>query len=158
LQGVDAVNRLGRASSGDMSDFYASPSYEFVRDEGQRNIGNSFAARGGAFSGNALKALNEYNANLASTEYGNWRNRQSGLAGVGQAATGGTAVAGMNAANNISQNYLTAGIARASGVQGAANAVTSGLGNYLYARGLQNSYIPEIPESAYAPMARTPLY
>lgn len=134
--GRSALDRLGRASTGDFSDFTASPSYEFVRDEGQRNMGNSFAARGGAFSGNALRALTEFNQNLASTEYGNWWNRQAGLAGVGQSATQSTAQAGQNAANNIASNYIGAGNARASGVMGMNDAIQGGIGNWAYYRGL----------------------
>lgn len=133
--GTAALGRLDRASTGDMSDFYRSPGYNFVRNEGQRDIGNSFAARGGAFSGNALKALTEYNQSLASTEYGNWWNRQAGLAGAGQGATESTAIAGRNAANNISANYAGAGNARASGIMGVNNAIQGGIGNWLYYRG-----------------------
>jgi len=138
-------------SSPDYSAFFASPDYQFRRDEGQRDIGNSFAARGGAFSGNALRALTEYNQNLASGEFGNYFNRQAALAGIGQSATGQTAAAGANAANNIAQNYIGAGNARASGVSGVANALTGGLGNYLYYRGRQNANIDASLDPLFAP-------
>jgi hypothetical protein len=144
--GVNALGRLGRASEGDMSDFYKSPSYEFVRGEGERDIGNSFAARGGAFSGNALKALTQYNQNLASTEYGNWWNRQAGLAGVGQAATGGTAAAGASAAANRGNAMIGAGNARASGIQGVNTAIQGGISNYLYGR--ESGLINKKPQPA----------
>lgn len=106
----------------DMSGFFASPDYNFRRTEGMRGIENSFAARGGAQSGNALRALTELNSNLAAGEFGNYFNRLAGLAGVGQTATTQTAMFGQNAANNIAQNHLAAGNARASGIQGQANA------------------------------------
>ena len=48
--------------------FYDSPDYQFRLNEGQRDIGNSFAARGGAASGNALRALTQFNQNLAASE------------------------------------------------------------------------------------------
>jgi len=131
--GAGALNRLTSASEGDFSQFLASPGYEFRRSEGIRDIGNTFSARGSG--GNALKALAEYNSGLASNEFGNWWNRQAGLAGIGQTATAGTAYAGQNAANQISRNYIGAGDARASGVAGVSNAVTGGIGNFLYARG-----------------------
>jgi len=113
--------------------FMASPDYAFTKAEGMRGIEQSAAARGGAFSGNALRNLDQFNSNLASTQFGDWWNRQAGLAGIGQQATGSTAAAGQNAANNISNNMLAAGDARASGIIGSANAWNSALnsfGNY----------------------------
>jgi hypothetical protein len=137
--GESALGRLNAASTGDNSNFFASPDYNFTRTEGQRDIGNSFAARGGAASGNALRALTEFNQNLASRQYGNWWDRQAGLAGIGFNGTSATAQAGQNAANNISGNYLAAGDARASGVLGSANSwmntANSGLQNWLLFRG-----------------------
>jgi hypothetical protein len=122
--GTAALNRLQ-----DPAAFTASPDYGFRRDEGTKNITNSFAARGGALSGNALKALTEFNSNLASGEYGNWWNRQAGLAGVGQAATNAVGSAGMNMANNVSNILGQQGDARASGIIGSANAIQGGIGD-----------------------------
>lgn len=127
------------AGSPDMSSFFTSPDYSFRRTEGQRDIGNSFAARGGAASGNALRALTEYNSNLASGEYGNYFSRLMQQAGLGSAATGATASAGANSANQISANYLAGGDARASGIMGSANSINqglnSGLNSFLLYRG-----------------------
>lgn len=123
----------------DMSSFFTSPDYNFRRTEGQRDIGNSFAARGGAASGNALRALTEYNSGLASGEYGNYFSRLMQQAGLGSAATGATASAGANSANQISANYLAGGDARASGIMGSANSINqglnSGLNSFLLYRG-----------------------
>jgi hypothetical protein len=130
----------------DMSPFFTSPDYNFRRSEGQRDIGNSFAARGGAFSGNALKALSEFNSNLASGEFGNWWNRQAGLVDAGQGGTAQTASAGANTANaitginqnaagNIGNSMMQAGNARASGIQGATNAFQQGSANTANALG-----------------------
>jgi hypothetical protein len=137
--GYRGVNELSRAATGDMSGFYASPDYNFRRTEGERDIGSSFAARGGAFSGNALKALSEFNSNLARGEYGDWWNRTAGTVNVGQGGTAQTVAAGTNAANAISginQNLSTglansitnAGNARASGIQGQYNALGDAVG------------------------------
>lgn len=130
--------------------FQASPGYEWLRSQGEKGVGNSFAARGGAFSGNALKALSEFNQGLASQEYGNWWNRQAGMAGVGQntagqlgnqAISGANALGafGANAAGNIGNSLMAAGDARASGVMGTANslagAANTGLNLWLANRG-----------------------
>jgi hypothetical protein len=122
--------------------FMASPDYAFTKAQGMRGIESSAAARGGAFSGNALRSLDQFNSNLASTQFGDWWNRQAGLAGVGQQATGSTAAAGQNAANNISNNTLAAGDARASGIIGGANAWSNafaGVGNYAAYGGFSKS-------------------
>jgi hypothetical protein len=131
----------GRGALGNLQDpnaFAASPGYEFVRNEGQRDIGNSFSARGGAASGNALRALTEFNSGLASQEYGNFWNRQAGLAGVGQTAGTNLGQFGANTAANAGNAYMNQGIARASGVLGRTNAIQTGLydgyDNFLYGR------------------------
>lgn len=131
--GRGALDRLTTASTGDNSNFFASPDYNFRRAEGQRGMEQSAAARGGAFSGNALKALSEFNQNIAAGEYGDWWNRQAGLAGVGQAATNQVGQLGAQSANNIGQLQLAAGDARASGIIGSANATNQGINNALNA-------------------------
>jgi hypothetical protein len=125
--GVNALGRLNAASTGDMSSFQASPDYGFRRSEGMRGIERGAAARGGAFSGNALRALSEFNSNLASSEYGNWWNRQAGLAGVGQQANSETNAAGQNYANQYGYNTRAAADARASGIENRANIIGGGL-------------------------------
>jgi hypothetical protein len=120
----------------DPAAFTADPGYQFTRSEGLRGIDQSAAARGGALSGNALKALNEYNANLADQTYGNWWNRQAGLAGVGQSAAQNLGALGQQSAANIGNALMAGGNARASGYANAANAI-GGLSsmlanNYMY--------------------------
>lgn len=121
------------------SDFEADPGYDFRLSEGMRGINNSAAARGGVLSGAALKAASKYNQNFASNEYGNAYNRfntnqtnqfnrLASIAGVGQTATNQVGAAGQNMANNVSQNTLSAGNARASGYVGGANAISGAIG------------------------------
>lgn len=140
--GQRALGRLDQAATGDMSQFFTSPDYNFRRTEGTRDIGNSFAARGGAASGNALRALSEFNSNLASGEFGNWWNRTASQAGVGQTAAGNLGALGANAANQagsigmnsaagIGNTLMQGQNARASGIMGAANAQASGLNNTM---------------------------
>lgn len=115
-------------AAGNMAGFFTSPDYNFRRSEGQRDIQGTFAARGGAQSGNALRALSEFNSNLASGEFGNYFNRLTTLAGLGSAATNQTAAYGANAASQAGRNALIAGDARASGITDRANIIGSGLG------------------------------
>jgi hypothetical protein len=130
-KGGNALTRLDNFSEGDMSDFQTSPDYEFTRKEGTRNIGNSWAAKGGAFSGNALRSLDEFNSGLASQQVGNWWNRQAGLAGVGQTAGTNIGQFGANAANNVGNALINQGDARASGIVGGTNALLGGLSGAL---------------------------
>lgn len=51
--------------------FEESPSYQFRKQQGMDGIQSQAAARGGLLSGATLKALNNYNSNLASQEYDN---------------------------------------------------------------------------------------
>lgn len=124
--GVAALGRLN-----DPNAFTTSPGYKFVRGEGNRDIENSFSARGGAQSGNALRALTQYNQNLASQEYNNWFNQQSNLAGLGQTSAQSLGALGQNNANNVSNLLGQQGNARASGIEGQTNALTGGIADFL---------------------------
>ena len=131
--GRNALTRLQ-----DPNAFTADPGYNFARTEGMRGIERSAAARGGATGGNALRALSQFNSGLADQTYGNWWNRQAGLAGVGQASASNLASLGANTAGNIGNALMAGGDARASGIAAQGNAIggaLSGLANlYQYTR------------------------
>lgn len=57
--------------------FEESPSYQFRKQQGMEGIQSSAAAQGGLLSGSTLKALNNYNSNLASQEYDNAFNQHA---------------------------------------------------------------------------------
>jgi hypothetical protein len=136
----------------DYSAFFKSPDYQFRKDQGMQGIGNSFSASGGAKSGNALKALADFNSNLAAGEFGNYFNRQLALAGQGQASTNTSAQAGIATGGIVGNALQNSADTRASGVAGGYNAIGAGisglgqgLGYYLQQR--QNPY------GNYAPQA-----
>lgn len=137
--------------------FQASPDYQFRRDEGTRAIGNSFAARGGAASGNALRALAEFNSNLASREFGDWFNRRVTLANGGQAANTATQLAGTRYADQAGQAAQAVGDARASGVMGVTNALgqaLQGIGDaYFWNQYLRRPTQTTPTHSPYGPYA-----
>ena len=120
-----------------LQDFQADPSYEFRRNEGMRGIERSASARGMQLSGATLRALNRYNSDLASQEYGNAYNRDAankerkynmlaGVAGTGQAATNTSAALGANSAANQASLLTGAANANAAGTIGSANALAGG--------------------------------
>lgn len=122
----------------DLSVFFESPDYQFNLAEGQKAIDRSLAARGRTLSGAGVREGVRYASGMASNEMGNFYNRLANIAGLGQTATGSTAAAGANAANNISQNHLFAGQSRANGymntAQGINNAVQGTIQNVMLAR------------------------
>lgn len=112
----------------DYSNFFASPDYQFRREQGTQGIERTASAQGLTGSGNALAALADYNSNLAAGEFSNYFNRQLALAGAGQAATNTATTAGMNASNNIGASLQNAADSRASGIADSANAWGNALG------------------------------
>jgi hypothetical protein len=144
--GTGAPNAL---SAPDYSAFFKSPDYQFRKDQGMQGIQNSFAASGGAKSGNALKALAEFNSNLAAGEFGNYFNRQAALAGIGQTATGQSGQAGIATGQIVGNALQNSADARASGVAGQYNAyggalsgLSQGLGYYMQQRQSPYGYDP----------------
>ena len=81
-----------------------------------------------------MQALDRYNQNFATNEFGNVFNRNATLAGLGQVGTTAGVNAGTNYANNAANINMGAGNVRASGYMGIANALGGGIGqgvNYL---------------------------
>lgn len=133
--GYNALNSINSllANPGSIT---SDPGYQFGLDQGMKSINSQAAAHGGYYSGATLKALNRYGQDYAGTKLGDTFNRYAAVAGIGQAATNGTAGAGLNYANQVSAgtgNMIGAANARgaASIAQGNAwqNAV-NGIGYY----------------------------
>lgn len=137
--------------------FYASPGYQFRLDEGQQGLDRNMASRGLLNSGARGKALTRYNQGVAADEFGNYTNRLSALAGLGQTATDQTnAYASSYAGNQMNAN-TNAGLSRASGYLGTTGAISSGVNNVLGALPwLQNpggkAGNPAPPNSVYGQM------
>ena len=153
------INALNKIESGDIMGSM-DPSYSFRFQEGLKALDRQAAARGGLISGGALKAAQRYGQEFASNEFGNAYNRLASRAGFGQtASTNMGGAAGQFGAN--AGNLMTgAGAARASGYVGGANALTSGLGqymNYTQSKDLMNRLLPQTGGSPTA-MPYSPLY
>jgi len=151
------------------ADFIKDPGYQFRLDEGTRGVEASAAARGGALSGGALKALARYQQGYASNEFGaaydrfntnltGRYNRLAGLAGTGQTATNTGIAAGQamqtanaNARGQISDSIGSAGNATASMYAGIGNTISqtaNNLGNYFAYR----NTTPKTTVPAYDPV------
>lgn len=112
----------------DYSNFFASPDFQFKRQQGDQAITRNASALGRLASGNTGAALTEYSGNLAAGEFGNWFNRQAALAGIGQSAVNTATSAGNAAAGNIGNALMAGGNARASGIADSYNAWGNALG------------------------------
>lgn len=119
----------------DPSVFQQSPGYQFIRDEGHRDLGNSFAARGGAFSGNALRGLSQFNQGLASQDFYNFVNQMNSMAGLGQTAAGQSGNAALQTGANVGNLMAAQGNARASGIANSANIWGNAISGYADAAG-----------------------
>jgi hypothetical protein len=169
--GVNALNKLQGMADYTMfspEQFTKDPGYGFRLAEGQKALDRQAAARGGLISGGALKAAQRYGQDMGSQEYSNAFNRYQleraaklgpyqSLAGVGQTAANtmgaNAAQFGSNVGNtlgaygtNVGNLMTSGGAARASGYVGGANALTSGLGqymNYTQSQNLMNRLLPQ---------------
>jgi len=103
--------------------FRNTPGYQFGLDEGAKTVQASAAARGGLNSGATLKALTKFGNDYADQQgYTPYMNRLASLSGMAQTSTNTTGQLGANVANQIGQNTMAAGDARAQGIYGSANA------------------------------------
>ena len=123
---------------GNFDAFFTSPDYQFRFDQGLQALDRSAAARGRLYSGAQIKAATNYGQQAGSQEFGNYFNRLSSLAGIGQTATNQLGQYGQNYANQVGQNYMNAGNAQASAYMNRGNALSGFIGDaaYGYGRGL----------------------
>lgn len=150
-----------------MSDFTTDPGYAFRLAEGQKTLDRQAAARGGLISGGALKAAQRYGQDMGSQEFQNAFNRYQtnranqlqplqSLMGAGQTATNTMGTAAANYGTNAGNLMTSGGAARASGYVGGANALTSGLGqymNYTQNQNLLNRLMPQSSSPSNAQLA-----
>lgn len=148
-QGTTAINALGQGMTGTQDQrnafaemFQTDPGYDFRFNQGVKALDHSAASHGLLQSGAQEKALTDYGQNTGTQAYGDWYNRLSALAGVGQnAANTGATVgqAGAQAAGNalVSGNN-EAGKVLTSGYNQAASGVGSGINNALFYNNLAN--------------------
>ncbi len=125
--GIAGLENLNKVNSGDYSGFMNSPDYKYALQEGLAGVEGGAAARGGLYSGNAMRALQATGSGLASQNLNNYRNALMGQIGIGQNAAGTLTNAGFNAAQGISQGLTGSSDARASGIVGQSNAYQTGI-------------------------------
>ena len=161
--GVNALPELVEASRYTpfgMEQFQADPGYGFRLKEGLRALENSAAARGGLLSGNAMRGITRYGQELGSQEFGNAFNRYQAeraarlnplqsLTGMGQSTAATLGGQAGQYGQSLAQNEMARGNIRASSYMGAANALASGLGNYMnyqQNQAMMDRFFPKQPQ------------
>lgn len=126
-------NALGQLQTGintpiTSADVMADPGYQFGLNQGMTALDRKIAAMGGRVSGAALKQADRYATDYATSGWnaayqrGQDRlNRLASLAGIGQTATNGSALAGQSSANAISNLISGQGNASAAATMAQGN-------------------------------------
>jgi hypothetical protein len=115
----------------DPNSITSDPGYQFGLKQGQSQIDNQAAARGGYYSGAQLKASQRYGQDYAGTKLTDSLNRLMGVAGLGQ--VGATA----NQSNNTNYSQMGGnglmqqGNIRGSGYVGMGNTFNNTLGDWI---------------------------
>ncbi len=141
IPGFEGIAGFDAIDQSQLSEIFNNlPGTQFALEQTEKSVGNSFASRGGAFGGNAIRALGDRVSNFASDRV---FNNLLEIAGFGPRATDTAANSAQNTGNNIAQLLTNAGNAQASGFQGQAgsinNAVQGGLSNFLLNRFLKQN-------------------
>lgn len=140
------VGALGRISNPNdvLKNFMASPDYDYRKGQAMDAVTTNRAVNGLLRSGSALKGVTGVASNLASSEFGNWWNRQSGLAQMGQNAAAQNAGAIQSNAENQGNGAIAAGNNSAGLAGGLATSITDLIAKYSgsSAPGGTSSYTP----------------
>lgn len=128
----------GQAPEYDLSN---NPAYQFNLREGLKGLDSTAAARGNLLSGAQMKAAQGYASGLASQEYDKVAGRLMAALGIGQQAS-------RDYAGGASDLLTGAGQARAAGIVGGANALSSGVQG-----GINNATLWSLLNSSAPPAA-----
>lgn len=165
LGAYDKLLDIGRFGS---DDFFEDPGYRFRLEEGEKALNRNALARGRYNSGSTLKALQGYNSNMASQEFGNaferWRaensdmlERASGAVGVGQRAVESGNSDRRAFIGQMAGNRIGLGNAQAAASQqkyGAVSDAANTIGNWM---GGQNALSRFRPSKSFGTW-RNPMY
>lgn len=146
-----AENMLASYKAPSIDAFKSDPYYQWEQQEAAKAVQGSAAARGGLYSGATLRRLGDRAqmvarggftdfSNRQESAFGNQFNRYASLAGIGQSGVSQTGNAGMNFANNASNNLIGAGNAQAAGTLASSNAWGNALNQGISSYGRMTGY------------------
>lgn len=108
-----------------------TPGYDFRLQQGMDALQSSAAARGGLYSGAAMRDALKFGQDYGTNEYGNYLARLGARADAGMGAAQMSGEASQQAAAGVSNALGNIGNARAAGAIGVGNAITGGIQNGL---------------------------
>ena len=106
-----------------------TPGYDFRLQQGQDSLQAGAAARGGLYSGAAMRDLMKFGQDYGSAEYGNYLSRLGARADTGMGAAQMSGQASQQAAAGVSNALGNIGNAQAAGAIGVGNALVGGIQN-----------------------------
>ena len=115
----------------DPSSVAQEPGYQFGLKQGQDQIDNSMAARGGYYSGQQMKASQRYGQDYAGTKLDQSLNRLMGVAGLGQVGATANQSNNNSFGQNAGQSMVNSGNTRSSGYIGYGNTLNNGINNQM---------------------------
>ena len=121
---------LGKAPAG-YGGYTKTPGYGFRMKEGVNALEAGAAARGGLYSGAAMRDLNKWGQDYSSSEYDKYLSRIGALTDMGMSAAQMSGNASQNAAAGVSNALGGIGNAQAAGAIGRANAFSSGINDAM---------------------------
>lgn len=109
--------------------YQKTPFYQFPLQQGSQTLQASGAARGLTLSGGQSNALQTYGQNYASSNFQNYINGLTGLAGLGQNSAATLGSQGNTASQQVGNVLNNLGNAQASGTTGQATGINNALNN-----------------------------
>lgn len=131
--------QTAQQAAGDAFDIFRnSTGYQFRVNEGMDALNSGYAGSGLLQSGAALKGLDDYRQNMASSEFGNYMGYLGQQQGTGLSAAGAQAGVGVQYANNVSnlnsQNanaLANAAVAKANNSNSMIGGIAGGVGSII---------------------------
>lgn len=129
-----------------------TPGYQFQLEQGNRTMNQNMAAQGGLFSGQALKAAQQFGQGLANNTYQQALQNYGNVAASGQNAAVGLGTFGQNYANSASDLLTGQGNIQANSINNQNNAQNQSLANML---GINVGGYNGNPNSQYNPFLQS---
>lgn len=124
LSALASLYGLGGAAP-NYAAFTGQPGYQFQVQQGDQAINRAAAARGNEFSSSTVASLANYNSGLANSTYQQYLQNLFGLTGLGAGAAQGLGAQALQGTTAIGSTQANAGLATASGINGAAGSLAA---------------------------------
>ena len=134
------LSSLSRLAAENLVPLEETPDFQFIREQGERALERSAAARGKLLSGEAVRDAMRFGTGLASQQAGNRRQTLATLAGFGPGATSTTAGAGLISGGRLADLALQRGAANASSFAAPVNAFSSTINDLIGQAALRGAF------------------